>query len=119
MCPDVDDRSFAEVHARALNAHDVDLVATNAYRHARIIKDGHYLGEGRQALCKALTEESEGFISRVVELDGEPVIAEYCGDEGNEIVQGIVQFKRFEGRVEEIRIDHDADRLRRVPQTWH
>ncbi len=117
MSPDFGPRAFAEVQARAFNAHDSETLASHSYRGARILRDGHLVGEGRKALQAHLEAEFRDrplAFTRVLDLDGEPVLAEYTGDEGNEVVRGIISFKAFEGRVEELRIDHDEARLQRL-----
>ncbi len=117
MSPECGPRAFAEVQARAFNAHDTETLASQSYRGARVLRDGHLVGEGRKALRAHLEAEFKDrpmAFTRVLDLDGEPVLAEYTGDEGNPVVAGIIRFKAFQGRVEEMRIDHDAKTLSRL-----
>lgn len=110
------DRRLAEVHARAFNGHDVDLLVHQSLPGARILRDGELLGEGPEALRDGIEAEyrTEMTHARALELDGEPVLAEFTGDEGNEVVRGIIRFKSLGGRLEEVRIDHDEDACGRL-----
>ncbi len=117
MCPDCGPRAFAEVQARAFNAHDTETLASQAFRGARVLRDGRLVGEGRGALRAQLEAEFRDrpmAFAAVRDLDGEPVLAEYGGDERDPVVQGVIRFRAFAGRVEELRIDRDRRLLSRL-----
>ncbi len=117
MSPECVPRAFAEVQARAFNAHDTETLASQSYRGARVLRDGHLVGEGRTALRAQLEAEFRDrplAFARVLDLDGETVLAEYAGEENNPVVQGIIRFRAFQGRIEELRIDRDARLLSRL-----
>ncbi len=110
MPPIVDDRALAHINACAFNARDVECICQQSHPGARIIRDGRLIGIGHQALRDGLEAEyrtRHQAFARVIEKDGKPVLAEFTGDEGNEVVQGIISFKNLDGRIDEVRIDHD------------
>lgn len=114
MPPIVDERALAHINACAFNAHDVECICQHARPSVRVIRDGRLIGVGPNALRDGIEAEyrskGEAF-ARVLDIDGRPVLAEFTGDEGNEVVKGIISFTCQEGRMDELRIDHGDARL--------
>ncbi len=114
MPPIVDDRALAQFNACAFNAHDLECICQQARPSVRVIRDGELIGVGHQAVRDGLEAEyrtkGEAF-ARVLDIDGKPVLAEFTGDEGNEVVKGIISFTSLDGRVDEVRIEHGDARL--------
>jgi hypothetical protein len=109
--------ALLRMHAGAMNGHDPDSILAHYHSGARCIRDGCLVGEGPEAVRKALLEEfavNEEVIGRVMELDGEKVVVEWGGPEGREAPRGIVRLEARGDRVTEVRIDHDARAIKRL-----
>lgn len=100
------------MQARAFNARET---LAGEYNRAAVIRDGEWLGEGAEAVRRGLEAEwGSGCVGRVVDLDGEPAIAEYEGDEGRGEPRGVVRLDVQDGNVIACRIDHDPALLERL-----
>ena len=111
-----DSRPDFGFHVRAFNGHDVDTLASHAAPGARCIRDGELVGEGPQAVRRALLEEyklSADLVGRLMELDGESVVVEWADEDGARRPVGVL---RVQGgpRITEFRIDHDPDVVDRL-----
>ena len=99
--------SDLRVHACALNARDLDSLASHALRSAPCICDGEWVGEGPEAGRQALAREFELNPEAIVGLgtvDGEPAAVEF--DAGG-VERAVVRFRGDpSGRIRELRIDH-------------
>lgn len=99
------------VHTCALNARDLDALASQAVRSTPCICDGEWVGEGPEGVRRALEREfaldSEVF-ARVGTVDGQPAILEF-GSKGEPLAT-----LRFvgdhAGRIRELHIDHGQGR---------
>lgn len=103
------------VHACALNARDLDSLASQAFANAPCICDGEWVGEGpeavRQALAKEFAPDGET-IARIGTVDGQPAVLEF---DGGETPRAILRFVPAPGgRIRELRIDH-GERAQRAP----
>lgn len=99
------------VHACALNARDLDALSRQAVPHAACICDGEWVGEGPDAVRRALEKEfamNEEVYARLGTVDGEPTVLEFDGD-GATI--GTLRFVGDPGgRIRELHIDHGGRR---------
>lgn len=97
------------VHACALNARDLDALASHALRNAPCICDGEWVGEGPEAVRRALEREfaADGeVVARLGTVDGEPAVLEFDGS-GSAIPRATLRFRGDpSGRIRELRIDH-------------
>jgi hypothetical protein len=100
------------VHACALNARDLDSLASHALRSAPCICDGEWVGEGPDGVRKALEKEfamNEEAFARLGTVDGELAVLEYDGAERAVEPRAILRFVGGEGgRIHELRIDHGS-----------
>ena len=113
----LDAHVLAQVHARAFNGHDVGLWMQQAMPDARVLRDGELLGQGPDAMRDGIEAEyrtQELVHARVIDLDGEPALAEFAGDEHNAVVRGLIRFKAYAGRLSEVDIDHSPEARQRV-----
>ena len=101
------------LHACALNARDLETLASHAFRDAPCICDGEWVGEGPDAVRKALekefsmNEEAIGRIARLGTVDGEPAVLEFDGGDEPHEPRAILRFVGGGGgRIRELRIDH-------------
>jgi hypothetical protein len=120
MCPCPDailmasllaERTFAQVQARALNAHDLDFIAYNTHRNARILRDGRLVGEGRDDLRAQLEAELKDLptaFARLVDTNRGPMVAEYETADGGP-VWGMIRFESTEGLCSQVDIEHRDD----------
>ena len=109
--------ALIRMHAGAMNGHDHESLASHYHTGVRCIRDGCLIGEGPDAVRKALLEEfavNEEMIGRVMDLDGEKVVVEWGGPEGREAPRGVVRLEAHGDRVMEVRIDHDAKTVKRL-----
>ncbi len=106
-----DARSLAQVQARAFNARDVDTLVSCCAPDARCLRDGDLLGEGPDAVRDGIEAEYRTVdpVVRLADVAGEPVLAEWRGDEGRGAPAGVVRFVTEGERVTEVRIDHGGD----------
>ena len=68
------------VHTCALNARDVETLAAQAAPHAPCICDGEWVGEGPEAVRRALSKEfavNEEVFARLGLHEGEPAILQF------------------------------------------
>jgi hypothetical protein len=109
-----DPDSLLRVHVGALNGHDLESLAGHYMPQTRLLRDGLPVGEGPDAL-RALMEEygAQDIVGRVMDVDGHPALVGWSG-EGRGTVTSIVRLRSQGGRVTEVRIDHDADLIRRL-----
>jgi hypothetical protein len=95
------------VHTCALNARDLDHLAAHAVAGAPCFCDGEWVGEGPEALRRALEQEfrlNEDAIVRLGTVDGEPAALEF--DAGG-VERAVLRFRNDpRGRIRELRIDH-------------
>lgn len=96
------------VHTCALNARDVETLAAQAAPHAPCICDGEWVGEGPDAVRRALTKEfavNEEVFARLGLHDGEPAILQF---DARGAQRGALRFRGQLGaaRFQELRIDH-------------
>lgn len=96
------------VHTCALNARDVETLAAQAAPHAPCICDGEWVGEGPEAVRRALAREfavNEEVFSRLGLHDGEPAILQF---DSRGAQRGALRFRGQLGaaRFQELRIDH-------------
>jgi hypothetical protein len=104
------------VHTCALNARDVETLAAQAAPHAPCICDGEWVGEGPEAVRRALTKEfavNEEVFARLGVHDGEPAILQF--DAGG-TQRGAMRFRGQLGgsRFQELRIDHPGPPARPI-----
>lgn len=110
-----DSESIARIQAQAFNAHDLQSFANQYAAGARVLKEGHLVGEGRPAVCKILESEFHpGGYVQVHHLDGEPVLAECHGDPEHPDLDGVIRLHHVGEFVDEVRIDHDPELLARL-----
>ncbi|HUR64137.1 MAG TPA: hypothetical protein VM241_06625 [Candidatus Thermoplasmatota archaeon] len=108
------DPHLLRVHAGALNGHDLDSLAGHYLPRTRLVRDGHLVGEGADAL-RALAEEYKGEVmGRVMDVDGQPALVAWSGPDGRGPATGVVRLRSQGGRVVEVRIDHDAGLIQRL-----
>ena len=95
------------VHTCALNARDVETLAAQAAPHAPCICDGEWVGEGPEAVRKALTKEfdvNEDIFARLGTHDGEPAVLQF---DALGAQRAALRFRGpGVGRYHELRIDH-------------
>lgn len=95
------------VHTCALNARDLDTLAAQALAAAPCFCDGEWIGEGPEAVRRALEDEFQRNPQAIVGLgtvDGEPAAFEF--DEGG-VERAVLRFRNDpRGRIRELRIDH-------------
>ena len=109
-----DPDSLLRVHAGALNGHDLDSLAGHYLPRTRVLRDGLPVGEGPDAL-RALVEEYRGdVVGRVMQVDGQAALVGWSGPEGRGAATSVVRLRSSGGRVVEVRIDHDAELIRRL-----
>ena len=97
------------VHACALNARDMDALASQAFATSPCICDGEWVGEGPDAVRRALEKEFAGdeAFARLATVDGEPAVLEFDG--GGDEPRAVLRFLAAPGgRIRELRIDHAA-----------
>lgn len=100
------------VQAHAFNAKDVETAVGHYTAAARFVRDGEVVGEGREAVRRGLTQEFESAaLGRLSELDGEPVLVAYTGDEGHEEPSGVIRFRAQGPWLTECRVDHSPATL--------
>lgn len=105
--------ALLRVHAGCCNGHEVGLLMGHYGPQSRALLDGRLVGEGVEGIRLVLQREFEGNrISRVQRLDGDPVLVEYEGD-GREPT-AVLRLEAREGHVLEIRIERDAETVRRL-----
>ncbi len=96
------------VHTCALNARDVETLAAQAAPHAACICDGEWVGEGPEAVRKALTKEfavNEEIFARLGLHDGEPAVLQF-DSKGTQRSSLRFRGEPGVGRFQELRIDH-------------
>ncbi|MEA3203703.1 MAG: hypothetical protein QOI63_1382 [Thermoplasmata archaeon] len=109
-----DPDSLLRVHAGALNGHDLDSLAGHYLPRTRLVRDGRLVGEGADAL-RALEDEYKGeVIGRIMDVEGHPALVAWSGPDGRGRATGIVRLRSHDGRVVEVRIDHDAALIQRL-----
>lgn len=96
------------VHTCALNARDVETLAAQAAPHAPCICDGEWVGEGPDAVRRALAKEfavNEEVFARLGLHDGEPAILQF---DARGAQRSAMRFRGQlgAGRFQELRIDH-------------
>lgn len=95
------------VHACAINARDLDSLAAHALRSAPCICDGEWMGEGPDAVRKALEKEfavNDNLFAALGTVDGRPAVVEF--DSGG-TPRGSLHFVGdASGRIREFRIEH-------------
>ncbi len=107
--------AVVRIHASALNAHDMESFINQYTSMARLIRDGQVIAEGRDAVAKGLeADQQPGGYVQVRHLDGEPVIAECHGNPENPEYDGIIRLHHVGDMLDEARIDHDPQLLRRL-----
>ena len=105
--------AVTRVQAHAFNARDLATLAGYTGG-ARVIEDGAVVGRGHAAMERCMRREwGAGLVGRVVDLDGEPVVAEYDRD-GEGEPRGVLRFAMAGDRVEECRFEHDPATLARL-----
>jgi len=105
--------ALLRVHAGCCNGHEVDQLMGHYGPQSRAILDGRLVGEGPEGIRRALQKEfGSNMVSRVQHLEGEPVLVEYDA-EGHE-PRAVLRLEARDGRVTEVRIEHDADVVRRL-----
>jgi len=108
-------RDLLAVHARAFNAQDLETLVGQYTAAARFIRDGKWVGEGHAAVRKGLEEEMSGAVhGRLLDIDGEPVLVEYTGEEGRDEPRGVIRFEVVGSQVAECRVDHGAAAVARL-----
>jgi len=109
--------AVARVQASAFNAHDMDTFLNQYATRARVLRDGHWVGEGRSAVQRGMEAEyHEGSYVQVRHLDGEPVLAECHGDPEHPDYEGVIRLHHVGDFVDEVRIDHDPGMLVRLQE---
>lgn len=101
------------VHTCAMNARDVETLATQAEPDAACICDGEWVGEGPDAVRRALQREfavNEELFARLGTVDGEAVILEFDAV-GEERASLRFRGEPGNGRFRELRIDHRRPRV--------
>lgn len=97
------------VHACALNARDLESLASHALRTAPCICDGEWVGEGPEGVRRALEREfaaNDEMVARLGTVDGEPAVLEFDGS-GSAVPRATLRFRGDpSGRIRELRIDH-------------
>ena len=96
------------LHTCALNAKDVETLAAQAAPHAPCICDGEWVGEGPEAVRRALAKEfavNEEVFARIGLHDGEPAILQF---DSLGAQRSTLRFRGQLGgsRFQELRIDH-------------
>lgn len=96
------------VHTCALNARDVETLAAQAAPHAPCFCDGEWVGEGPEAVRRALSKEfavNEEVFARLGVHEGEPAILQF---DSHGAQRGTLRFRGQLGgaRFQELRIDH-------------
>ncbi|HUR25869.1 MAG TPA: hypothetical protein VM327_07655 [Candidatus Thermoplasmatota archaeon] len=96
------------VHTCALNARDVETLAAQAAPHAPCICDGEWIGEGPDAVRRALSREfavNEEVFARLGVHEGEPAVLQF---DSRGAPRSILRFRGQLGaaRFQELRIDH-------------
>lgn len=96
------------VHTCALNARDVETLVAQAAPHAPCICDGEWVGEGPEAVRKALTKEfdvNEDIFARLGTHDGEPAVLQF---DALGAQRAALRFRGGlgVGRYQELLIDH-------------
>ncbi len=109
----IDPRDVLRVQAIAFNAHSLGTLG-GQYRRALCYMDGDPMGQGPDAVEAALAQEWKDAVGRVVDLDGEPVLASFEGDEGMGRPRGVIQLDWEDDEIARCRIDHDPAALRRL-----
>jgi hypothetical protein len=105
------------VHTCAMNARDVETLAAQAAPHAPCFCDGEWVGEGPEAVRRALAKEfavNEEVFARLGLHDGEPAILQFDSDG---LQRGAMRFRGRPGaaRFQELRIDHPRSAASRGP----
>ncbi len=101
------------MHAGALNGHEPDSLAGHYLPRTRVLLDGLPIGEGHDAL-RALADEYRGdVVGRIMRIEGAAALVGYS-DEGRGPATGIIRLQSNEGRITVVRIDHDAEQIRRL-----
>jgi hypothetical protein len=110
-------RDILRMHACAFNGRDVESMVAQATPATAIFKDGRWVGEGLEAVRRAILDEyARGdVIGRLMTLDGETVLAEWSGPEGARVPTGAMRIQAGpSSQIRELRIDHDEDIVRRL-----
>lgn len=103
------------VQAHAFNAKDLDTAVGHYTAAARFLRDGEWIGEGREAVRQGLEQEfAAGVVGRLAELDGESVLVAYTGDEGHEEPSGVLRFRARGAWLTECSVDHSPSTLQQV-----
>jgi hypothetical protein len=111
--------ALLRMHAGAFNAHDPQTLRAHHHGGVRCVMDGCLVAEGVDAVQEALLREfPEEVVTRVMDLDGEPVIVEWGGLEGREEPRAVVRLESHNDRVSLIRIDHDPRQAKRLGRPY-
>ena len=103
-------------NACCFNGRDLDGLVGHYGPQARAILDGRLVGEGPEGVTTALRREfGPNVVTRVHTVDGEPLLVEYDdSDHGARKPKAVLRLEAVGSRVVEVRIDHDADLVRRL-----
>lgn len=111
-----DKEALLRIHASCCNGQSVDQLMGHYTPQTRTLLDGCLVGEGHEGVRRALAREFEaGTISRVEELDGEPVLVEYDAERGQP--KAVLRMEARGGRVVEVHIDHREKAMRQLLET--
>ncbi|MES2155632.1 MAG: hypothetical protein V4510_10895 [bacterium] len=105
--------ALLRVHAGCCNGHELEQLLGHYGPQSRAILDGCLVGEGPEGVRLALQKEfGDNMVSRVQLVDGEPVLVEYDGE--GPTPTAVLRLEAHDGRVSEVRIDHDSEAVRRL-----
>lgn len=111
----VPSQELLRVQTRAFNARDLETLVGPFTAAARFIRDGEWVGEGRDAVRKGLEAElSSGSHGRLLLVDGEPVLVEYDGEEGHPVPRGTIRFEVEGSQLTQCVVDHDGAVVERL-----
>ena len=103
----------------AFNGRDVEAFVGLASRSCRCYRDGEELGQGPDALRKALLDEfalNDELIGRWMVVDGQPALVEFAGEHAPE-PRGVVRMRAGARGLEELHFDHDPKVVARIGLT--
>lgn len=112
--------ALLRVHAGCCNSHELDALEGHYQAGSRCIRDGRLVGEGPAGARAVLEEEfrlrdaEPAAFGRVMVADHGPVLVKWADFEGRREAQAVVRLEEAEGRVRELRVDHDAALIARL-----